>query len=68
MSETKNEHGRMDMTGENDIMRQALEEIRIWTETSLDDLSEASGYAIGYKDGMATAQDMIAKILGKYKG
>ncbi len=44
----------------------ALEEIRRWANGSHAHLSQAPGYAIGYKDGIGQAKEIVCGILDRY--
>ena len=44
----------------------ALQEIRKWANGSHAHLSQAPGYARGYKDGIGQAKETICSILDKY--
>jgi hypothetical protein len=44
----------------------ALEEIRQWVNGSHAHLSQAPGYARGYKDGIGQAKEIVCGILNRY--
>lgn len=44
----------------------ALEEIRQWATGSHSYLSQAPGYAVGYKDGISQAKEIVCDILEWY--
>lgn len=44
----------------------ALEEIRQWANGSHAHLSQATGYARGYKDGIGQAKEIVCGILNRY--
>lgn len=46
----------------------ALEEIRQWANGSHAHLSQAPGYARGYKDGIGQAKEIVCNILERYFG
>ena len=46
----------------------ALEEIRLWANSSHAHLSQQSDYASGYKDGIGQAKEIVCNILERYLG
>ena len=55
-------------SGKENAEHLALEEIRKWAIGSHAHLSQASGYARGYKDGIGQAKEIVCGILGRYFG
>lgn len=53
-------------SGKENAEHMALEEIRQWANGSHAHLSQAPGYARGYKDGIGQAKEIICDILGRY--
>lgn len=55
-------------SGKENAERMALEEIRQWANESHAYLSQAPGYARGYKDGIGRAKEIVCDILARYFG
>ncbi|QCD40612.1 hypothetical protein E7745_14365 [Duncaniella sp. C9] len=53
-------------SGKENAERMALEEIRQWANGSHAHLSQAPGYARGYRDGIGQAKEIVCDILGRY--
>lgn len=53
-------------TGKENAERMALEEIRRWANGSHAHLSQAPGYARGYKEGIGQAKEIVCDILARY--
>ncbi len=53
-------------TGKENAEHMALEEIRQWTTGSHAHLSQAPGYARGYKDGIGQAKEIVSDIISRY--
>ena len=59
---------RFKASGKENAEHMALEEIRKWANGSHSHLSQAPGYARGYKDGIAQAKEIVCGILGRHLG
>lgn len=59
---------RFKATGRENAEHMALEEISRWANGSHAHLSQAPGYARGYKDGIGLAKEIVCGILGRYLG
>lgn len=57
---------RFKSSGKENAEQMALEEIRRWTNGSHAYLSQAPGYARGYKDGIGQAKEIVCGILNRY--
>ena len=55
-------------SGKENAEHMALEEIRKWANGSHAHLSQAPGYARGYKEGIGQAKEIVCGILGRYFG
>lgn len=55
-------------SGKDNAEHMALEEIRQWANGSHAHLSQAPGYARGYKDGIGQAKEIICNILERFLG
>lgn len=55
-------------SGKENAEHMALEEIRQWANGSHAHLSQAPGYARGYKDGIGQAKEIVCDILVRYVG
>lgn len=55
-------------SGKGNAEHMALEEIRKWVNESHAHLSQAPGYARGYKDGIGQAKEIISYILERCLG
>lgn len=55
-------------SGKENAEHMALEEIRKWANGSHAHLSQAPGYARGYKEGIGQAKEIICSILDRYFG
>lgn len=53
-------------TGKDNAEHMALEEIRQWANGSYAHLSQAPGYARGYKDGIGQAKEIVCGIIARY--
>lgn len=53
-------------SGKKNAEHMALEEIRRWANGSHAHLSQAPGYARGYKDGIGQAKEIVCGILERY--
>ncbi|MDE6267011.1 MAG: hypothetical protein K2M07_06665 [Muribaculaceae bacterium] len=53
-------------SGKENAEHLALEEIRKWANGSHAHLSQSSGYARGYKEGIGQAKEIICSILARY--
>lgn len=63
-----NQAERFAATGKENAEHMALEEIRQWANGSHAHLSQAPGYARGYKDGIGQAKEIVCDILARYFG
>lgn len=59
---------RLKSSSKDNAERMALDEIRQWANGSHAHLSQASGYARGYKDGIGQAKEIVCNILERYFG
>ncbi len=57
---------RFKASGKENAEQMALAEIRRWANGSHAHLSQAPGYARGYKDGIGQAKEIICAILERY--
>ena len=57
---------RFKSSGKENAEQMALEEIRRWANGSHAYLSQAPGYARGYKDGIGQAKEIVCGILNRY--
>lgn len=57
---------RFAATGKENGEHMALEEIRQWANGSHAHLSQAPGYARGYKDGISQAKEIVSGIIARY--
>lgn len=55
-------------SGKENAEHMALEEIRQWVKGSHAHLSQAPGYARGYKDGIGQAKEIVCDIFRRYFG
>ncbi len=55
-------------SGKENAEHLALEEIRQWANGSHAHISQAPGYARGYKDGIGQAKEIVCDILARYFG
>ncbi len=63
-----NQAERFKSSGKDNVEHMALEEIRQWANGSHAHLSQAPGYARGYKEGIGQAKEIICDILRRYFG
>lgn len=59
---------RFKSSGKENAEHMALDEIRQWATGSHAHLSQAPGYARGYKDGIGQAKEIVCDILERYFG
>lgn len=59
---------RFKASGKYNAEHMALDEIRQWANGSHAHLSQAPGYARGYKDGIGQAKEIICSILERFLG
>lgn len=55
-------------SGKENAEHMALEEIRQWANGSHAHLSQAPGYARGYKDGIGQAKEIVSGIIARFFG